>query len=99
MGFARKSETELQCPFCSKCNVKTFHKESYMQARTSHISSGGKTQYHHVPDYYEVLENCPNCGAKKKDIQAVFDGKYKEKRTHEERLERLRKRGLPLVIE
>jgi hypothetical protein len=54
--------------------------------------------YYRQSDTYEILEDCPNCGAKKKDIQDSYDGKYKRKLTHEERLEMLKKRGLPLVL-
>lgn len=98
IGLARKGEIELDCPFCGKAKVKVFHKEGYMQARTSRISAGAKTKRYAVPDFYEVLEDCPNCGAKKKDIRDSFDGKYKKKVTHSERLEMWKKRGLPLVL-
>jgi len=98
MGLGRKGETELECPFCRKGNVKTFHKEGYLQARTSRISAGAKTKHYKTPDTYEVLEDCSHCGAKKKDIQASFEGKYKKKMTHQERIEMLKKRGLPLVL-
>ena len=69
-----------------------------MQAKTSRISAGAKVTRHVVPDHYEILENCPGCGAKKKDIQAYYDGKYKKKISHEERLRLWKKRGLPLVL-
>ena len=98
IGLARKGETELKCPFCNKGKVKVFHKEGYLQAHTSRISAGAKTTYHRVPDKYEVLEDCPNCEAKKKDIQDYYDGKYKKKLSHEERLRCWKKRGLPLVL-
>ncbi|MHA1267869.1 MAG: hypothetical protein ACTSRS_21745 [Candidatus Helarchaeota archaeon] len=57
IGLARKGETELECPFCNKEKVKVFHKEGYLQAKTSRISAGAKTTYHRVPDTYEVLED------------------------------------------
>ena len=99
VGLARRGEIELDCPFCGKAKVKVFHKEGYMQARTSRISAGAKTKRFAVPDYYEVLEDCSSCGAKRKDIQASFQGNYKKKMSHEEWIEILRKRGLPLVLE
>lgn len=97
-GLARKGEIELECPFCIKGKVKVFHKEGYMQAKTSRISAGAKVTRQSVPDYYEVLEDCPHCGAKKKDIRDYYDGKYKKKVSHEERLKMWKKRGLPLVL-
>ena len=97
-GFARKNETELECPFCGEGRVKTFYREGYMQAHTSRISGKSATRSHKKDEIYEVLEDCPRCGAKKKDIQDYFDGKYKKKISHEERIAMLKKRGLPLVL-
>ena len=98
MGLGRKGETELECPFCHEGRVKTFHKEGFSQARTSRISAGAKTKYYRTYDTYEVLENCSKCGAKKKDIQDYYEGKYKKKISHEERIRLWKKRGLPLVL-
>jgi len=97
-GLGRKGETKLECPFCQKGKVKTFHKEGYLQAKTSRISAGAKTLHYRVSDRYEILEDCPNCGAKKKDIQDYYDGKYKKRLSHEERIKLWKKRGLPLVF-
>jgi hypothetical protein len=80
--------------------VKTFYKEGYLQAKTSRISAGAKTKYYKRPDAYEVLEDCPNCGRKKKDIQKALDGEIATKRmSHEERIKRFKEAGFPLVIE
>ena len=100
MGLGRKGEMELECPFCRKGKVKTFHKEGYIQAKTSRISAGAKIKYYKTPDMYEVLEDCPNCGRKKKEIQKAMDGEISTKQmSHEERLKRFKDAGLPLVIE
>lgn len=92
-------KARIECPFCHKVEVVAFHKPSYLQAHTSRISAGAKTKYVRMPESYFVQSDCPNCGATKKDIQDYYDGKYKKKMTHEERLEMLKKRGLPLVLE
>lgn len=97
-GLARKGERELECPFCSIGKIKTFYKEGYKQAHTSRISGRQATRSFQRPETYEVLEDCPNCRATCKDIQAFFDGKYSKKISNEERIERLKKRGLPLVL-
>lgn len=89
----------IECPFCHKVGVVAFHKPSFLQAHTSRISAGAKTTYTRIPETYFVQSDCPNCKAKKKDIQAVFDGTYKRKMSHKERLELWKKRGLPLVLE
>jgi len=92
------AKTIIMCPFCSKEGVTAFHKPSYLQAHTSRISAGAKTTYSRVPDKYLIQSDCPHCGAKQKDIQDWFDGKYKKKLSHEERIEHLKKMGLPLVL-
>lgn len=97
-GLGRKGEIELECPFCNKAKVRVFHKEGYVQAKTSRISAGAKVTRHSVPDHYEVLEDCPRRGARKKDIQDYYDRKYRKKLSHEERLKLWKKRGLPLVL-
>jgi rubredoxin len=98
VGLARKGEKELECPFCSIGKIKSFYKEGYKQAHTSRISGRQATRSFQRPETYEILEDCPNCGAKRKDIQNFFEGKYKKKMSHEERIEMLKKRGLPLVL-
>ncbi|MFH1934304.1 MAG: hypothetical protein ABIN18_22370 [Pseudomonadota bacterium] len=47
---------------------------------------------------YHIQSDCPDCGAKKKDIQAYYDGSYRKKISHEERIAMYKKRGLPLVL-
>ena len=98
-GFGRKGEILIECPFCGKAKIRVFHKEGYFQARVSRISAGAKTTRHWVPDQYMVLEDCPHCGAKKKDIEAKLEGKDEKPKSREELIERLKKRGLPLVFE
>ena len=100
MGLGRKGEMELECPFCRKGKVKTFHKEGYLQAKTSRISAGAKTKYYKTPDTYEVLEDCPNCGRKKKEIQKAFDGEISTKQmSHEKRIKKMKEAGLPTSFE
>lgn len=98
-GLGRKCQMELECPFCKKAKVKVFHKEGHMQAKKSSISAKSTFSYHKSPDMYEVLEDCPNCGKKAKDIQRAYETGITKELTHEERLERLKKSGLPTKIE
>ncbi|RLF35151.1 MAG: hypothetical protein DRM99_05215 [Thermoplasmata archaeon] len=99
-GLGRKGETEIECPFCKKAKVRMFHKEGYYQAKVSRISAGAKTTYHWVPDTYEVLEDCPNCGKRKKEIQKALEGEVSTKKlSHKERIKRIKESGLPTRIE
>jgi 4-hydroxy-3-methylbut-2-en-1-yl diphosphate synthase IspG/GcpE len=87
----------IECPFCHKENVKVFHRPSYLQGKTSHISSGGKIRYHRVPETIEITCSCPDCGKSAKDIQNFFEGK--KEIPHEERIERMKKGGIPTSFE
>ena len=90
----------VECPFCKKVAVQAFYKPSFKQAKTSRISAGAKTTFHRVGEKYFIQGDCPNCGAKNKDIQGWYDGKGKKKEvSHEERLRRIKEAGLPTVIE
>ena len=51
-----------------------------------------------MPEQHFIQGDCPNCGAKNKDIQAWYDGQYDDEKkvSHEERLKRiLKKYGYP----
>ena len=89
----------IKCPFCGKISVPVFYKPSYLQAKVSRISAGSKVTYYRVPESYEIQGGCTNCGKSKKEIQDYYDGKPLKKESHEEKIKRLKKAGLPLVIE
>lgn len=98
IGVGRAELKELDCPFCKKGKVKVSFKESYIQASASSISAGKKYSYSKRPETWEILEDCPECGAKKNDIQDMYDGKKKPE-SKEERRKRLMAAGIPTQIE
>ena len=98
MGVGNRTTIELECPFCKKGKIATFFVDSYLAGKTSRISSGAKTKYFHVPAEYKILSGCSECGKSKKDVQAKYDGTYREPMTKEQMAEYLKKRGLPTVI-
>ena len=91
-------KAEIRCPFCEKIVVVAFYKPPHREPSTSRISGKSVTKQILKDESYHIQSDCPNCGAKKKDIQAWYNGTYKEKITHEERIERFKKRGLPLIL-
>ena len=95
-GLGRKGEAEIECPFCKKAKIRMFHKEGYLQPSFSRISAKSAVKYHRVPDTYEVLENCPNCGKTKKEIQKNLEGKTEI--DHKKTVDRIKKQGLPTQI-
>jgi len=59
-------EVFIECSFCKNKTIKALHFKSYLQAHTSRISSGAKTKYSRVPEKYEILSGCAECGKSKK---------------------------------
>ncbi len=78
--------------------MKAHHKPSYLEHSTSRIAAGSKTKYYRVPDSYDVMGGCPNCGKSEKEIQQAFDTGITKTLSHAERLERLRRSGLPTKV-
>lgn len=99
MGLARHGEVELDCPFCGKAKVKTFHKEGFLQARKSSISAKSATTFYRRPDTYIVIDDCPNCKKTAKEIEQAFNKGITREIPHEERVERMRKAGIPTAFE
>jgi len=91
-------KAKVRCPFCEKNEIVAFYKPPHREPSSSRISGKSVTKQIMKDESYHIQSDCPNCGAKKKDIQAYYDGKYKKKITHEERIAMLKRRGLPLVL-
>lgn len=98
VGFGRCEQKKLECPFCRKGMVNASFKEAFIQASSSSISAGKKYTYARKPEKWTIVEDCPQCGAKKKDIQEVYD-RGKKPETREERMKRLKSAGIPTVVE
>jgi len=88
----------IRCPFCEKVGIVAFYKPSHREPSSSRISGKSVTKQIMKDESYHIQSDCPHCRAKKKDIQDYYDGKYKNELSHEERLKRWKKRGLPLVF-
>ena len=89
----------MTCPFCGKGKVNVYHKEGFIQAKTSRISAGGKQTFYKKPDEYHVQNDCPECGKSKKEIERAFETGITRKKSHQEKLNRLKEAGLPTRIE
>ena len=89
---------EVVCPFCKKSRVNATIKSEYYSYNTSHISAKNQKIPVYHPERIEVHSNCPSCGASKADIKdAIRSGS--SGKSHEERLEHLKKGGIPTSFE
>jgi rubredoxin len=98
-GFGRHGEVELECPFCGKSKIRVYHKEGLLQAKTSRIAAGAKQTFHKRPDEYHVQQDCPECGKTKKEIEKAFETGITKQETHEDKIKRFRKSGIPMRVE
>lgn len=89
-------EAVTNCPFCGKETIKILHQPFVARKgmSKSRFGSGGPV---FTKEKSDVLSGCEACGKSQKEVEKAMNGVAPI--SHEERLERLKKRGLPLVIE
>lgn len=89
---------EVDCPFCGKAKISVTRMQSYYSFQAARAF--GKVK--RIPVYHEervdVHSSCPACGRTKKEIKEVLEQGKTKVLSHEERIEMLKKRGLPLVL-
>jgi hypothetical protein len=86
----------VECPFCKNKTITVLHQPfvARKSLSKSRFGTGGPV---YTKEKTEVLSGCSACGKSKIEIERALEGK--EKISHEERINRLKKRGLPLKIE
>jgi len=89
------TETLTECPFCGKKTIHIFHQPfvSRKSMSKSRFGTGGPV---FTKERFDVLSGCDACEKTQKEVDKALSGKVE--RSHEERLEIFRKRGLPLVL-
>jgi sarcosine oxidase delta subunit len=88
----------VKCPFCNMGEIHVTVISEHMSVHMSH-AAGRRAQipnYH--PEQVKVQGKCPNCGKSAKEIKEFLET-GKRPMTREERIEMLKKRGLPLVLD
>lgn len=66
-------------PIFENTGVVAFYKPPHREPSSSRISGKSVTKQILKDESYHIQSDCPHCGAKKKDIQAWYDGTYKER--------------------
>lgn len=85
------------CPFCKKGEVRAIHIKSSIRMRKGPYG-GGKQGIIRSEEYFDILDDCPKCGKKLKDIKKEFEGET-TKRTHEEKMKSLMEAGFSGKVE
>ena len=93
-------QKNIKCPICSETEIKITIISEYMSVHST-FSAGGRKKM--MPNYHQekiqIHSNCPNCKAKKTDIKQALDRGTSKFKTHEERIQSFKDRGLPLILE
>lgn len=82
----------------SDVGALAFYIPPHREPRTSRITERSVSVQVRVDELCQILSDCSRCGAKQSEVQVWYNGALGEPRDHEERLERRKKRGLPLMI-
>lgn len=90
-------EMIISCPFCKEQTVKVLH-QPFVVTKSLSKSRFGAGGPRYSKEKTDVLSGCEKCGKTLKDIEDVLNDD-KPKRSHEERLARLKAAGLPMMIE
>jgi len=89
----------VKCPFCRKGDIEvTMTLDWYSEGR-AHSAGRSATIPQYYPEGTEVHNKCANCGKSKKELKETIERGQSRKPAHKELLERLRRAGLPTVIE
>jgi len=88
-------EKVVNCPFCDKLTIHIIH-QPFVSRKSMSKSRFGAGGPRYTKERAEVLSGCDACGKTKREVQSVLNGE--KKISHNERMERLKKRGLPLVL-
>lgn len=83
------------CPLCGRETIRILH-QPFVARKSMSKSRFGAGGPKYTKERSDVLSGCDACGKTLKEVEKSLEGK--EERNHDEMIERLRKRGLPLVI-
>ena len=87
----------IKCPFCEKGRIDVTRTSEYYSYHSARAFGKVKRIPVHHPERFNVHSKCPNCGKSKSEIKEALE-KGKKPMSHKERIDMLKKRGLPLVI-
>ncbi|MFH1824182.1 MAG: hypothetical protein ABH873_03035 [Candidatus Firestonebacteria bacterium] len=103
MGYVQARPTiedkKIKCPFCNVGEIDIRITSEYMSTSSSFAADGKKARmpnYH--PERIDVFSKCPHCNKSKKDIKDAIESGT-GKLSHEEKLKRAKKAGMPTMIE
>ena len=88
----------MPCPFCDVGRIKVRHVPILKKEQFASGSAFSKRTTTYTREHYTVLENCPNCGASRKEIEKSLREGLSKAINHKDLLERLKKAGLPTRV-
>ncbi len=97
--FSRDWYERIECPFCDKGEIE-IHRTLPIKKENISTTVGGRRARtgSQTPEKEEVQNDCPNCGAKWKDIQRKLKEGITEPPSNREILKRPKEAGLPSKV-
>ena len=97
--FSRDWFESIECPFCEKGEIR-IHKTLPIKKENISTTVGGRRARtgSQTPEKEEVQNDCPKCGAKRKDIQKKLKEGVTKTPSNREILKRLQEAGLPTKV-
>jgi len=86
------TQNEIECPFCEKGTIKVLHRPPVLKEMRKSPWGGCKKSYKMSKEIYEILNDCPNCGKSKKEIEKRL--KHGKEPSREDVIKRLREAGI-----
>lgn len=91
-------QKSVKCPFCNIGDIHMTVISEHMSMHSSHAAGRRSSIPNYHPEQVKIRNKCPNCGKSTKEIKEFLETGRKPM-THDERIEMLKKRGLPLVLD
>lgn len=97
--FSRDRYKRIECPFCENGEIEIHHTLPIKKENISTTVGGRRARTgSQTPEKEEVQNDCPKCGAKRKDIQKKLKEGLIKTPSNKDILRRLKEAGLPTKV-
>lgn len=88
-------EKVIECPFCGEETIHIVH-QPFVARKSLSMSRFGTGGPRYTKESFKILSGCDLCSKTRKEVEKALEGT--ERLKHADRIDMLKKRGLPLVL-
>ncbi len=93
----KATEQIVKCPFCGQADIHYIYSPIFLKFKKG-TYGGGKSGISRTSESIDVMtEKCPSCGKTASEIEKKLKGG--QEINHAERIERMKKAGIPTAYE